>query len=281
MHGHIKAPRRPWEILLTLGLALALGCGGSQGPSVEFQVSAERNYERGMESLDEERWEEAAAYFQFIGANFPYSRYAVLAELRLADAQLGAGENRTAIEGYRSFLTLHPTHEKARDGYVAYRMALAYAELLPGDWLLAPPSYERDLEPAVHAHRHLSRFVRQYDDSPYMDDARELLAKVNLHLARHEWYVANFYWDRGEPMGTVIRLRRLLERHAETELDGDALWLLGRAYVEVEMHDRARRTWQRLVDEHPDHDKVTAAQEELASLPAGQEGAAGTDARDG
>ena len=41
-------------------------------------------------------------------------------------------------------------------------------------------------------------------------------------------------------MGTVLRLRRLLERYRGVGYDEEALWLLGRAYVAVDMPDRAR-----------------------------------------
>ena len=41
-------------------------------------------------------------------------------------------------------------------------------------------------------------------------------------------------------MGTVLRLRRLLERYRGVGYDEEALWLLGRAYVAVAMPDRAR-----------------------------------------
>jgi len=52
-------------------------------------------------------------------------------------------------------------------------------------------------------------------------------------------------------MGTVIRLRRLLERYRGVGYDEEALWLLGRAYVAVAMPDRAKGAWSELVDKYP------------------------------
>jgi outer membrane protein assembly factor BamD len=275
-------PARRVAALAALALLLlATACGGSSKGEVSYAVSAERNYERGVEELEKKQWERAARYFQFVKTRFPYSRYAVLAELGLADAQAGAGNQRTAIESYSNFLKLNPTHELSRNGYVGYKMAKAYLDMLPGDWWLVPPSYERDQTNAMDAHRHLARFVRQHPDSPYLDEARQMLEAVNLRLARHEWYVARFYWDRDRPMGTVIRLRRLLQYHAGSELDGDALWLLGRAYVNVDMPARAREAWQRLIEEHPDHDRVRAAREAIPRLPELPAGDPAMDVRDG
>ncbi len=98
--------------------------------------------------------------------------------------------------------------------------------------------------------------------------AEELLARVGKRLAEHEWYVARYYWDRGKWMGTVLRLRRLLDRHPGVGYDVDALWLLGRAYVKVEMPERARETWTELVTKHPTTGKAAEARDAIARLPA-------------
>ena len=48
-------------------------------------------------------------------------------------------------------------------------------------------------------------------------------------------YVAQFYWERNKPMGTVLRLRKLLDNHRGTHYDPTALLLLGKAYIRVKM----------------------------------------------
>ena len=86
-------------------------------------------------------------------------------------------------------------------------------------------------------------------------------------LARHEWYVARFYWDRGKPMGTVLRLRRSTERYTGVGFDEEALWLLGRAYVKVEMPERARKAWQTLIEKFPKHERAEQARQAIGQLP--------------
>jgi hypothetical protein len=67
-------------------------------------------------------------------------------------------------------------------------------------------------------------------------------------------------------MGTVLRLRRLLEHYRGVGYDEEALWLLGRAYVAVEMPDRARVTWTELVQKHPKSERAGEARSALTSL---------------
>ncbi len=244
-------------------------CGGKGGPtSVDYSVSAQKNYERGLKMLGEKEWIAAAKYFAFIKSRFPYSKYAVLAELRLADAEFGAEQHLEAVDSYKLFAKLHPTHEMVANGYVSLRIAEAYYEMLPGDFWLIPPSYEKDQSSIEDAEEELRSFLEKFPDSPFHKKAKELLAQVAGRLAHHEWYVARYYWDRGKPMATVLRLRRLLEKYPGAGYDIEAMWLLGRAYQKVGMPDRARDTWNNLVTKFPTSGKAGDARQAIAQLPA-------------
>jgi outer membrane protein assembly factor BamD len=250
-------------------LGAVAGCGGAQSANVDYSVSAQRNYEKGLAELDHKDWLAASKYFQFIKTRFPYSKYAVLAELRLADAEYGAEEYLEAIDSYRLFIKFHPTHEMVVNGYANYRIGDAFFKQLPGDFWLVPPSYEKDQSPTEDAEEELHKFLDKFPSSPFRKDAQEVLKKVGRKLAEHEWYVAKYYWSKDKPMGTVLRLRRLLDRYRGVGFDVEALWLLGRAYEKVQMHDRARATWQELIEKHPQSGRANEAKSAIASLPAG------------
>jgi len=248
----------------TVGL---LACGGKGGgASVEYSVSAQKNYEKGLKELDEKNWVAASKYFGFIKSRFPYSKYAVLAELRLADAEFGAEQYLEAIDSYRLFIKFHPTHEMVANGYASFKIGEAYFKQLPGNFWMFPPSFEKDQSSTEDAANELKGFLDKYPDSPYRQKAREIVVKVGKRLADHEWYVARYYWDRGKPMGTVLRLRRLLERYRGVGYDEDALWLLGRAYVAVAMPDRAKGAWKELVDKYPKSEHAGDARQALSNM---------------
>jgi outer membrane protein assembly factor BamD len=261
--------------LLTIGLALALGtcvvattgCGGKTTGKVVYSVSAQRNYEKGLKELETHDWIAAAKYFAFIKSRFPYSKYAVLAEIRLADAEFGAGQYLEAVDSYKLFQKFHPTHELVINGYAAFRVGECYYKMLPGDFWILPPSHEKDQSSAEDAEEEIRKFLEKYPDSPHLKRGKEILARVGKRLAAHEWYVARYYWDRDKPMGTVLRLRRLIERYAGVGYDEEAMWLLGRAYLAVGMPDRARTTWQDLVDKFPKHARASDARGAIGRLP--------------
>jgi outer membrane protein assembly factor BamD len=258
------------KLLLVTALAIALAglaCGGkTTSGAVDYSVSAQKNYDKGLKELEDKDWIAASKYFGFIKTRFPYSKYAVLAELRLADAEFGAEQYLEAIDSYRLFIKFHPTHEMVANGYATYRIGEGYYRQLSGDFWMFPPSYEKDQSSTEDAANELKSFLDKYPDSPYRSKAKEILAQVGKRLADHEWYVARYYWDRGKPMGTVIRLRRLLERYRGVGYDEEALWLLGRAYVAVAMRDRAKGVWSEIVDKYPRSIHADAARSALSGL---------------
>jgi outer membrane protein assembly factor BamD len=248
--------------------AVACGpLGKSQQGGMNYSVSAQKNYDKGLQALKDENWLSAAKYFSFIKSRFPYSKYAVLSELRLADAQFGAENYLEAVDSYKLFIKFHPTHEMVANGYASYKIGQAYYEQLPGDFWLLPPSYEKDQSPVEDAEEELRKFVDKYPESPYRKDADKILADVGKRLAAHEWYVAHYYWSKDKPMGTVLRLRRLLEKYPNVGYDEEALWLLGKAYAKVAMLDRARATWTDLVTRFPSSSRAGDAKAALAGLP--------------
>lgn len=255
--------------LVAAAAAPVVACGSkATGGAVEYSVSAQKNYDKGLKKLEDKDWIAAAKYFGFIKSRFPYSKYAVLAELRLADAEFGAEQYLEAIDSYRLFIKFHPTHEMVSNGYATFRIGEAYFRQLPDDFWLFPPSFEKDQSSTEDAVNELKSFLDKYPQSPFRAKAKDILVKVGKRLADHEWYVARYYWDRGKPMGTVLRLRRLLERYRGVGYDEEALWLLGRAYVAVAMPDRAKGVWTELVAKYPKSSQAREAKSALTGLPA-------------
>lgn len=256
-------------VIAMAGAGAGAACGAKSGAgAVDYSVSAQKNYEKGLKELEDKDWIAASKYFSFIKSRFPYSKYAVLAELRLADAQFGAEQYLEAIDSYRLFIKFHPTHDMVANGYASFRIGEGYYRQLSGDFWMFPSSSEKDQSSTEDAANELKTFLDKYPDSPYRDKAKEILVKVGKRLADHEWYVARYYWDRDKPMGTVIRLRRLLERYRGVGYDEEALWLLGRAYVAVSMPDRARGVWTELVEKFPRSSHAGDAKSALTNLHA-------------
>jgi outer membrane protein assembly factor BamD len=251
-----------------LALALAVSaCGGPQSPgSLTYGESARREYERALQAFQDRDCLTAQPLFQNIRREYPYSRYAALAELRYADCELEQAHYTEAIRAYRSFIRQRPTHPDVDDAH--FSIALAYFRQIPGEFFLSPPPEERDQASARSALRAVRRFLLDFPDSDHVPEARRIERQVLALLARHELFVANYYLQRDRPQATITRLRTLLDQYEGSGVEPEALLLLGRTYLHMREARQARLAFGALIDRFPESGFATQARNYLRTMGA-------------
>ena len=228
------------------------GCATSDDTTkpVTYSLTAKQNFDKGLAELKDENFAEAQKYFQFVKQKYPFSKYAVLAELKLADTQFAREEYTEAIDSYKAFTRLHPTHDQVEDGYVAFKIGQSYFKDMPSDIFLLPPSYEKDQSAVTDALRELSDFGRKFPDSKYVKQADELRRQVLQRLVDHEVYVARFYLGSDHPNAAAMRLEGALRRYPGSGREPGLLYALGETYLKMDDPLRAKETFQRVVSEY-------------------------------
>jgi len=243
MHGSKRSLLLPW-------LLAACSTSGGTG-AVSYQDTARANYDKGMGELKDDNHQEALKFFTFVKNKFPFSRYATLAELRMADTYYAQEKYVEAIDAYKLFVKFHPTHPEVTGGYASYQICRAFMEQIPGDWFLVPPSSEKDQGATKDAMRELQTFVRIFDRSKYLPKVRELYRKCIRKLADHELYVARFYLERDKPKATIIRLETLLRQYPDAGVDPEVMLLLGQTYMKLDQRMKAKQTFAAMVRKYP------------------------------
>jgi len=234
-------------VLPVLLLAVTGACASSEdSKNVTYALSAKQNYERGLEELKKENYAEAVKYFSYVKQKFAFSKYAGLAELALADTEFARGNHQEAIDSYKSFARLHPTHEKVADGYVAFRIAECYVKDMPDDFFLLPPAYEKDQSAVRDALRELDSAREKYPDSPYAKPAQAYRREVLRRLIEHEVYVARFYLDRGHPKAAILRIETALRRYPDSGQEGELMLALGETHLEMGNPAQAKQVFARV-----------------------------------
>jgi outer membrane protein assembly factor BamD len=258
-------PSMSFRLLFVAALVISpvAGCATSEEATkpVTYSMTAKQNYEKGLAELKDENYPEAHKYFQFVRSKFPFSKYAVLAELSMADTSFERGNYTEAIDAYKQFMRLHPTHEKVTDGYAAFKVGECYAKDMPDDIWLLPPSYEKDQSAVTDALREIDAFVKKYPESPYVKNAQVLRRDALTRLVNHEVYVARFYLDRDHPKAAAMRIEGAIKRYPGSGREPELLVTLGQTYLHMGDAVRARDTFERVVNEY--HDAAQARQSEL------------------
>jgi outer membrane protein assembly factor BamD len=247
------APAAP---AVALAIALAVGAAacasGEDSKQVTYSMTAKQNYERGLEELKKENYLEAARYFSYVKQKFPFSKYAGLAELALADTEFARNNFQEAIDSYKSFARLHPTHEKVEDGYTAFRIAECYVKEMPDDWFILPPAYEKDQSSVRDALREIDSARDKFPNSPYLKQATVYRREVLRRLIEHEVYVARFYLKRGHPKAAILRIEGALRRYPDSGQEGELMIALGETNLELGNPGRAKQVFERVVSEFGD-----------------------------
>ncbi len=234
--------------------SLALGaCATGPSLSADYGQTARENYELAVGEFADKDWEESVAYADFVRIRFPFSRYAVEAELLIARAQFELREYVTAKDAFKQFQKLHPTHKHVRNGWVGYMTAVSAYMAGPEDFILMPPHYQRDQSMLHDALAELEFFFDHHGSSQLEPLARKLQAEVQRKLLEHELYVAEFYLDRDRPEAAIGRLEAAHRRYPAVGFDAQVLFLLGVTYLRMEEVELARSTFTELQTQHPSH----------------------------
>ncbi len=245
-------------LLATPAVGLMACATTSQFEELEYADQAEYLYRQGERSMERRDFLQAMSRFNTIRNEYAYSRWAPLANLRIADAYYEQDMYASAVQQYRAFMQLYPRHEKVE--YAHWQVARAFYSQMPSEFFILPPSYERDLSSTHDAVRELRIFLRRFENSEYSDEAIQKLRRALRTLADHEFYVATYYLDRDNPRATANRLTYLLRNYSGLGLDPEALFLLGKAYLQLDDADRARTAWLDLVETYPDHPRSAEVQ---------------------
>lgn len=258
---------RPATFAALLAAALFAGaCAGEEyraESAIEYAQNAQREYEKGVRALESENWEGAAEIFNELRRKYSYSRYARLAELRLADGDFEQEKYAEAVSAYKAFAHDYPNDPETP--YARFRVAKAQYDSVSQSALM-PPLEERDLAFVNDALKTITEFLTDYRKSPYHRDLAYMKAVVMGLLARHELYVARFYLGESNFPAALARCEYALKTFEKSGLEAEALVLLGEVRMKEKQREKAKAAFEKVLSDYPSSPFVEPAQRFLALL---------------
>jgi outer membrane protein assembly factor BamD len=258
-----------WIALCFLVLGAAVGSAAcAPAPKAaktaeQYQEDARVAYDEAVAAYLDQDWEAAVRLLGQVRRDFGYTRYARLAELRLADVAFRQEKYAEATAAYKSFARDYPSDPEVP--YARYRVVRAQF-LQAGDSIFQPPLEERDLASVRGAYASLQAFLADFPDYSRRVELDYMLQVVTGTLVRHELYVARFYLQRDEYPPAVARVQYALERYTASGLEPEAVALLGETYLKMKDRPKAVAAFQRILDEYPESAFAVPAREFLGFL---------------
>lgn len=217
--------------------------------ALEYSQNAKKAYEAALEAYFDKDWETAEILFNELKRKYGYSRYARLAELRLADAAFRQGKYAEAVTGYKAFVNDYPNDPEVP--YARYKISRSQFDE-SGASLLLPPLEERDLTNVRDAYDSIRKFLDDYPGYKRQRELEYMLEVVTGLLARHELYVARFYLKQDNFEAAVARIQFALRAFDSSGLEPEAMVLLGETYLKMKERQKARIVFQRMLRRYPD-----------------------------
>ena len=237
-------------------LLASAGCSWSWlRPAPVPILPAEELYQQGENELERKRYEDARKAFTKIVERHPNSSYAPRARFLLGEAYYRDADFDKAIKEFETFISFYPRHQIA--DLVQYRLAMAYYDQIK--------PIEQDQTLAKRALDAFKKVVKEYPESRYATDS---LAKIDIcrgRVAQKEVWVANYYYNQGNPSGARKRLELVIKDYPRTLVYPEALWLLAEVNFYESKADAARELLNRLAAEFPYTDFGRRAAQRLSA----------------
>jgi outer membrane protein assembly factor BamD len=266
-------------VALAMGVSAAAltGCEGeTPKTALSYTEDAKRAYDAAMEEYNAHNWLEAQTLLREVKRKYSYSKFARMAELRIADADYEQEKFSDAIREYKDFIHAH--RSDADDvAYARSRIAESTYSEIP-ETALVGAAEERDQASVVDAYKELSSYLSDFPDAKETPHVRELLGQVVARLVRHELYVARFYLGRDDYEAAVARIQYALHNFgpggsqvragiaADSDLDAEALLLLGQTYLKMHKWPEARSAFETIVSAHGASSIVVQARDYIQHL---------------
>ena len=236
---------RALALALTALVALPIaGCSHGSKPRGDLPYVARdvgTLYTAARTRLDQARYKEAAALFDEVERQHPYSVWARRAQLMGAYSYYLDRDYTKSIESAQRFLSIHPGNRDAP--YAYYLVSLGYYEQIN--------DVTRDQKITRQAQDALGELVRRYPTTRYAADARLKLDLVVDHLAGKEMEVGRFYEVRGQWLAAALRFRTVVDTYQTTTHVPEALMRLTECYLALGTPDEAQRAAAVLGNNYP------------------------------
>jgi outer membrane protein assembly factor BamD len=237
--------------LLAFSLAaLPMVLGGCQNDKDKLALAnfvaptdpADQLYNEGLANLNAGRLKEAAAKFDAIDKEHPYSEYSRKAEVMGAFTKYRMGNYDDAITMAQRYMELYPSTDDA--AYAQYIIGLSYFRQIR--------DVTQDQKESRQTIDAMTKVVNNYPDSPYVEDAKTKIRFARDQLAGKEMQVGRYYLERRDYLAAIKRFRSVVENYSNTNQIEEALARLTEAYYAMGIASEAQTAAAVLGRNYPD-----------------------------
>ena len=217
--------------LIIIGLIILLFCSGCKALKKTWNAitgsesigSAQQLAWDGMDAYEDGDYKDAIENFQQLKDWYPFSKYAILAELKIADSHYHLENYEEAIYAYEEFEKLHPRNEAIP--YVIYQIGRCYFDQID--------TIDRDQTPARKAYETFQRLEKQFPNDKYARSGVEHITTCIRSIVGNEFYIGLFYYKSNHYKAALQRFMTVLSAYPDVGYHQKALEYIARCEAEL------------------------------------------------
>lgn len=231
-------------------LLVMFGCATRKPPNGEnYYVQATQEY-------SQHYYEPAIADYQKLIDQYPFSPYAEEAELNIGLAYYKMHNYAESVGALNDFLRMHPTSKHL--DVASYYLAMAHY-----DQMGRPDQDQTHTELAL---QQFETIERRFPESDFAELAHEQIAICREMLARHEYLIGDFYYNRANYKASESRMAELMALYPDTPVAPEALYHLGQTLEKQGKKYSAAQAFTALKTHFPNTKFAANADRELKKL---------------
>jgi len=204
-----------------------------------------------------ERFEEAIRRYSDVRTKFPYSKWAVEAQLKIADIEYTREYFEEAATAYQIFREMNPRYNKIE--YVIYRTAMSFYNQLP-------EIISRDLSASSEALRYFREYLEKFPTGSWAEDIKKYQQITYKKLANKEMYIGNYYYKQKKFLSALGRYQAVARNYSFLDVSKEAGIKAVRSALKLKYVDVAQEFLDFLKRKFPDSKELQQAKEEGAEF---------------
>lgn len=194
--------KRPWFSVLFVAILITACAETKVNESDPSQL-----FQEAEEDVKNDHYQIAIEKYRSIRNKFPYSKFAIDAQLRIADVYFLQDAFPEAAVNYESFAELHPKHEKV--AYAMFRIGKSYFNDTPS-------TVARDLVSAQRALDAYDGFLHKFPTDAQAEEVKKDVSTLRNSLAEKEVYVGDYYFRNKNYNSATERYKKAARLYPET-----------------------------------------------------------------
>ena len=188
-------------------------------------------YNDAMELVKKRDFVDAAALFEDIERQYPYSKWSNQAQLMSGFCYYKSNMYNDSLDALERFIALYPGSSKI--SYAYYLRALNYFEQIN--------DIERDQETTSKAKKAFNEVISKFPESEFAIDALTKLDILDDRLAAKEMEIGRFYQFDHQWISAINRYNIVLNEYKTSIYTEEALHRLVEIYYSLGLHEEAKR----------------------------------------